>query len=456
MYLRSLFGFCLSWKENGKASTAPSHVDLYLFSIIWIIRLSKMPSKENENGRVAKIAVSRNYQVLNVREARRIAEEWVSRINLGGVVNFGLPEIDDRYDIWRVPLVNSVTKAAIGETVIDAKTSLIDEKRSTKQSVLETRLLGRKELERKKSSQTKYVLSSLRNTIACGDSERILQELPADSVDLVFTSPPYFNARPEYSTYLDYEDYLLKMKKVIHSVYRVLNEGRFFVLNVSPILIRRANRNESSKRLAVPFDFHRLFIDEGFDFVDDIIWVKPEGAGWASGRGRRFSADRNPLQYKSVPVTEYILVYRKRTDKLIDWFIRNHPDKEIVRQSKIADGYERTNVWHIKPAHNKHHPAVFPVELAAKIITYYSFKNDVVLDPFAGIGSVGEAAAKLSRRFVLIEINAEYVRIMKRKVASWLGDKAKEVLFLHCDSITEPLSYTTSIENFLKGSVDED
>jgi DNA modification methylase len=80
-------------------------------------------------------------------------------------------------------------------------------------------------------------------------------------------------------------------------------------------LIRRANRNEASKRIAVPFDMHRIFCEEGFDFIDDIHWVKPEGAGWATGRGRRFAADRQPLQYKAVPVTEYVLVYRKHTDK---------------------------------------------------------------------------------------------------------------------------------------------
>lgn len=93
------------------------------------------------------------------------------------------------------------------------------------------------------------------------------------------------------------------------------------MMNVSPVLIRRANRNQASKRIAVPFDMHRLFIEQGYDFIDDIIWEQPEGAGWATGRGRRFAADRNPLQYKPVPVTEYILVYRKHTDKLIDWNI---------------------------------------------------------------------------------------------------------------------------------------
>jgi DNA modification methylase len=262
----------------------------------------------------------------------------------------------------------------------------------------------------------------MRNTIALGDSEEILPELPAESVDLVFTSPPYFNARPEYTDYIAYEEYLLKLRKIIQGIHRVLAEGRFFVINVSPVLIRRSNRNEASKRIAVPFDIHRIFIEEGFDFIDDIIWVKPEGAGWATGRGRRFAADRAPLQYKPVPVTEYILVYRKHTTKLIDWNIHAHPKQELVEASRVGDDYERTNVWYLKPAHSKEHPAIFPVELAEKVITYYSFKEDVVLDPFAGIGTVGEAATKLGRRFVLIDQDEKYISIVRDKAKTWLGE----------------------------------
>jgi DNA modification methylase len=81
------------------------------------------------------------------------------------------------------------------------------------------------------------------------------------------------------------EEYLLKMRKIIHQAHRVLNEGRFFVMNIAPVLIRRASRNQASKRIPVPFDMHQVFTQEGFDFIDDIIWVKPEGAGWATGRG---------------------------------------------------------------------------------------------------------------------------------------------------------------------------
>jgi DNA modification methylase len=284
-------------------------------------------------------------------------------------------------------------------------------------------------------------ISNLRNTVGFGDSEDLLKDTPNESVDLVFTSPPYYNARPEYADYLGYEEYLLKMRKIIHECHRVLNEGRFFVINISPILIRRSNRNEASKRIAVPFDFHRIFIEEGFEFIDDIHWVKPEGAGWATGRGRRFAADRNPLQYKSVPVTEYILVYRKKTEKLIDWHIRKHPDQSLVQASKIDDGYETTNIWKIHPSYHPKHPAVFPVELAEKVIRYYSFIKDVVMDPFAGSGTVGRASVKLDRRFVLYEQDVEYMKIIQEEIHEWLHNKVKEVNWINIQPIETSKPY---------------
>ncbi|MBU2610554.1 MAG: site-specific DNA-methyltransferase, partial [Chloroflexi bacterium] len=287
------------------------------------------------------VAEKRKYNVLDVKSAKKVTAFWLERAKLENAVEFGLPEVDDRYHIWRVPLVGKTSHDRIGEVVIDAYTSLIIEDKSTKPEVLESRLLGRNDHSKtkvKKENGT-YVLSSLRNTIAQGDSEELLQELPAGSVNLIFTSPPYYNARPEYTDYVTYEEYLLKIRKIIQNAHRVLAEGCFFVMNVSPVLVRRTSRSEASRRIAVPFDMHKLFIEEGYDFIDDIIWEKPEGAGWATGRGRRFAADRNPLQYKPVPVTEYLLVYRKHTDKLIDWNIRAHPDKETVKASKVGDDY---------------------------------------------------------------------------------------------------------------------
>lgn len=383
------------------------------------------------------VANKRKYNVLDVKSAKKVATFWLQRAKLENAINFGLPEVDDRYHIWRVPLLGKKSKDRIGEVVIDAYSSLIVEDKSTSREVLESRLLGRNSNSKAKTKKENgnYVLSSLRNTIALGDSEELLQELPAGSVNLIFTSPPYYNARPEYTDYVSYEEYLLKIRKIIQNAHRVLAEGCFFVMNISPVLVRRASRSEASRRIAVPFDVHRLFIEEGYDFIDDIIWEKPEGAGWATGRGRRFAADRNPLQYKAVPVTEYILVYRKHSDRLIDWNIRSHPDKDVIKASKVGDDYEHTNIWRITPSHDPRHPAIFPVELAEKVITYYSFKGDVILDPFAGIGTVGKAAVKLGRRFVLLEQSSKYVSIIREEAKSWLGKEVKQVHTINCAPI---------------------
>ncbi|CCI06157.1 DNA-methyltransferase [Microcystis aeruginosa] len=379
------------------------------------------------------VSDKRGYLLRTVAEAKEIVLNWLREINLVNAIKLGLPEVDDRYHIWRVPLCNE-QKKTVGEVVIDAYTTEILADRTTRTEIIIARLLKQDEskLETRKKTKKEYKLSSLRNTIGFSDCGELLEEMPAESVDLIFTSPPYFNARPEYSEFEEYESYLLKLRQVIRKCHRVLSEGRFFVINISPVLLRRASRNQASKRIAVPFDLHRIFIEEGYDFIDDIIWLKPEGAGWATGRGRRFAADRNPLQYKTVPVTEYVLVYRKHTDLLIDWHIRNHPDQEVVKASKIADGYERTNVWKINPVTNSKHPAAFPVELAEKVINYYSFKGDVVLDPFAGSGTVGLAAASLDRRFVLFESNFNYIELIRKLITEGNPTDLDSIIWLNC------------------------
>lgn len=380
------------------------------------------------------VSEQRRYLVKTVAQAKSITTDWLTEIELSKAVALGLPEIDDRHHVWRVPLCEATGGAKIGEAVIDAYTTAILHEKTSDPAMLEARLLKKDEVRATKPRRPtrEYQRSPLRNTVGQGDCVDLLDDMPAESVDLIFTSPPYFNARPEYSEYEQYEQYLFKMRQVIKRAHRVLGEGRFFVMNSAPVLLRRASRSEASRRIAVPFDLHRIFTEEGYDFIDDIIWVKPEGAGWATGRGRRFAADRNPLQYKAVPVTEYVLAYRKRTDLLIDWHIRNHPDRSLVEASKVGDDYERTNIWRIQPATNSKHPAAFPLELAEKVIKYYSFKGDVVLDPFAGSGTVGAAATRLDRRFVLFELNPDYIEMIRQAVPSWLGRAANDILWSKC------------------------
>ena len=353
------------------------------------------------------IAEQRGYKVLNTEQAKEIVKEYLKKeIKNSELIIFGLPEIIDRYNIWKVPLVYN--NKVIGDIAIDAYNSNINTSLSSDKEILIERMKEididnyqdkvLKSNEKNKRKKFIYKVSNLNNTIIRGRSELALQKLPDESIDMIFTSPPYYNARKEYSEYKTYEDYLDLMRRIIKECRRVLIDGKYFVINSSHVLVPRASRSESSSRIAVPFDLHQIFMEEGFEFIDDIIWQKPEGAGWASGRGRRFSADRNPMQYKAVPVTEYVMVYRKKPCILIDNFIRKHPDSNIVKESKIEDDYEKTNIWYISPARDKRHPAIFPKELAEKVIKYYSFKNDVVLDPFGGIGTTAKVAISLDRR----------------------------------------------------------
>ena len=361
------------------------------------------------------VSEQRNYKILTTDGAKEaVIDFFKSReFPLDGIT-FGLPEVHDRYDTWNVPLLKN--NDVVGEIAIDAYTGEVNKDLSSKMEVISARLdttsKGSPDAPSSNKRKSQYVISELPNMVIKGRAEVALTKLPEQSIDLIFTSPPYYNARKAYSEFATYNDYLGMLRDVIRQCKRVLIDGKFFVINSSHVLVPRAKRSESSTRIAVPFDIHQIFMEEGFEFIDDIIWKKPEGAGWASGRGRRFAADRNPLQYKAVPVTEYVMVYRKKSPLLIDHFIRNHPDQEIVAKSKIDDGYEKTNVWYISPMRDKRHPAVFPTELANKVISYYSFLNDVVLDPFAGIGTTAKAARALGRRFCMVEMLGRYIDAM--------------------------------------------
>lgn len=363
----------------------------------------------------------------STNQAKMLAFEWINQ-NLHEIcqsIECGLPEYDDRINLWRVSIKNkNSSNQSIGEIKINHDiTQIVD---FTEISLMMKRFhLCDKDTSEHIRKKGLFYPAPIPNKVILGDSIKVLENFPPDTAQLIVTSPPYYNAKTEYSEYVDYQEYLDFLRKVIVRCHSVLSEGRFFVINVSPVLIKRTSRNTSSKRIPIPFDVHRIMDSVGFDFIDDIIWEKPEGAGWNLGRGRRFKADRQPLQYKPVTVTEYVLVYRKRTDKLIDWNIRNHYDHELVEASKILGEYDVTNIWKIKPGINKKHPAVFPDELVEKVIRYYSFKDDMVLDPFGGSGTVGRVAYKMGRRFMLIDREPTYYDLMKETLSALVDEKTR-------------------------------
>ena len=363
----------------------------------------------------------------STNRARELALKWLEENfeEICASIDCGLPEYDDRLDVWRIS-VKAIknTNISLGEIQIDRKlTKIVD---YTEKNLMLERY---SKLQKKSGAESRkkglFYPAPIPNKVILGDSIKVLENFPPDTAQLVITSPPYFNAKTEYSEYVDYQEYLDFLRKVIVRCHTILSEGRFFVINVSPVLIKRTSRNTSSKRIPIPFDVHKIMDSVGFDFIDDIIWEKPEGAGWNVGRGRRFKADRQPLQYKPVTVTEYVLVYRKRTDKLIDWNIRNHYDHSLVEESKILGDYDVTNIGKIKPGINKNHPAVFPDELVRKVIRYYSFKDDMVLDPFGGSGTVGRIAYEMERRFMLIDREPTYYNLMKEVLSELIDGNVR-------------------------------
>jgi DNA modification methylase len=253
----------------------------------------------------------------------------------------------------------------------------------------------------------------LHNKLIHGDVFDSLSALPDECIHLTFTSPPYYNAK-DYSFYKSYKEYLEFLEKIIKQIHRITKEGRFFILNTSPVIVPRFSRSHSSKRYLIPYDIHPRIIDLGFEFIEEIVWKKPEAS--AINRNGGFYQQRKPLMYKANHCTESVVVYRKKTKRLIDWNIAQYPD-EIIKKSKVLDDdYFRGNVWEIGPSSSKVHPAIFPLELAKNVLRFYSMAGDLVLDPFAGVCTVAQAAQILERKFVMVDREKTYLEVGMKKL----------------------------------------
>lgn len=231
-----------------------------------------------------------------------------------------------------------------------------------------------------------------------------IQKLSDDTIHLTWTSPPYYNAK-SYSEWETYEDYLNFLRDVFTEVYRVTKEGRMCIVNLSPVIVPRKNRNSESSRLPIPYDFFPIMKNIGWKYLDDIVWVKPEGA--AINRNGGFFQHRKPVAYKPNLVSEVIFVFQKPANFLIDKIVRSYSG-ETLDSSLVKGDYERSNVWYINPETRSKHLAPYPEELSDKIIQYYSFVGDIVLDPFLGSGTTLISCKKLNRQGVGFEIHKEY------------------------------------------------
>ena len=230
-------------------------------------------------------------------------------------------------------------------------------------------------------------------------------------VHLTVTSPPYYNAKDynkedeNVGNNESYQDYLDKIKELIKDIYDVTVPGGYVIWNTSPVIYE-------GKRFGIPFDTDRLFLEEGFEFLEDIIWVKPDGAaklrcgGWCQNDGR-------PTTWHANINTEYLMVYKKPGERPKDGKftpIKNYYPNKIPKDLLTA-------TWLINPeTQTQWHDAPFPDELVKRCILLFSYEGDVVFDPFLGSGTTMKTARRLGRDSIGIELSPEYLKKAKEKL----------------------------------------
>jgi DNA modification methylase len=264
------------------------------------------------------------------------------------------------------------------------------------------------------SSESEVAGHRALDKLIVGDA-RHMDEVPDSSVALVVTSPPYF-AGKEYeealgeggvpATYLEYVDLL---RDVFTQCVQKLEPGGRIAVNVAN-LGRRPYRSLSADVIGVLQDDLRLLLR------GEIIWVKQRGSSGSCAWGS-FQRPGNPVLRD---LTERVIVASKGR------FDRSVPAKERARlqlpseSSMTRDDFmENTlDVWEIpaESATRIGHPAPFPIELPARLIELYTYRGDLVLDPFAGSGTVAAAAVRAGRHYVGYDLDESYIKLAERRV----------------------------------------
>ncbi len=267
-------------------------------------------------------------------------------------------------------------------------------------------------------------------TLLNGDSLTVLRSMESATVDLVITSPPY-NCRKDYGVYDDmipWDAYYFWMNKVIQELYRVLVPGGVLAINVPGVVrwqvdhkyantwsdfdpdyrTHRRGENVAGKGRIEPVGFRIFEMMRQADrhVREPVIWVKGSD-GNALTHDYRMGCDSDPFMRAA---HEMILLGSK--DR---WFHRGGTGRRGRDAVPFLD--ETKDVWFIPPEHKRSHPAIFPVELPRRLIRLFIHAPDaVVLDPFCGIGSSGVAAMECKRRFIGIDLNAEYLKLAESRI----------------------------------------
>jgi DNA modification methylase len=255
--------------------------------------------------------------------------------------------------------------------------------------------------------------------LVVGDA-RSMDEVPASSVALVVTSPPYF-AGKEYEEALGqggapgtYFEYLELLREVFAECTKKLEPGGRIAVNVAN-LGRRPYRSLSADVIGILQDDLRLLLR------GEVIWLKQRGSAGSCAWGS-FQQPGNPVLRD---LTERVVIASKgRFDRAVS--PKSRASRGLPHEASMTreDFMEATlDVWEIpaESATRVGHPAPFPVDLPARLIDLYTYRGDLVLDPFVGSGTTAVAAVRSGRHFVGYDLEPSYIALAEARVAEERG-----------------------------------
>jgi DNA modification methylase len=254
---------------------------------------------------------------------------------------------------------------------------------------------------------------------------RTMKELTDNSIHLMITSPPYFNAKlysknpieGDLGNIHDLDEWFNEIEKVWKEVFRVLQPGRKVFINIMNLPIRT---NYGFKSLNIVGKTIDICENIGFIFRREIIWHKTNSVK------AHFGTYPYPGNILINYAHEFILEFEKpapRSYKKYEHLTEEQKEASILEKDFWIE-IKKSDVWFMKPAgsgDNRDHPAPFPYELPYRLIKAYSFIGETVLDPFLGSGTTLIAARDLKRNGVGYEINSEIAKVAIRKITNFKG-----------------------------------
>jgi site-specific DNA-methyltransferase (adenine-specific) len=251
----------------------------------------------------------------------------------------------------------------------------------------------------------------------CADARTMDDTQVADrSVALLVTSPPYFTGK-EYETDMaaghvpaTYIEYLGMLHDVLAVSLTKLEPGGRMAINVAN-LGRKPYRSLSADIVSILQD------DLGMLLRGEVIWQKAKGAGGSCAWGS-YKSPQNPVLRD---VTERIVIASKgrfdRTIKRADREKEGLPHEATIGTDEFLSS--TIDVWEMPTASATRvgHPAPFPVDLPRRLIELYTYRGDLVLDPFVGSGSTAIAAVESGRHYVGFDTEQSYIDLARERVA---------------------------------------